>query len=156
VISPWWLVTLGAYIVTLGFWEIWRRRHYLALTDERLVYAKGIVFNKVSRSVPLARVQDATYARRLWAGGIEISSAGGSFGSLKDVGFRPRQAKEFVHALNAATRRASSPGTGDAARPPGAGADPAETIRSLGRLRDDGLITEDEYQAKRQEILSRM
>lgn len=33
---------------------------------------------------------------------------------------------------------------------------PAELIRDLGRLRDEGLITEDEFQAKKTEILARV
>lgn len=156
---PWWLATLPYYLFTLGLWVIWRRRHYIALTNERLVYSKGIVINKVSRSVPLSRIQDATYARRFWSGGIEISSAGGSFGNLKDVVFRPAEAKAFVHAVNTATRSqpASSSGLGEARHDTHAGAaDTAEELRSLAKLREDALITEDEYQAKRQELLARI
>jgi hypothetical protein len=33
---------------------------------------------------------------------------------------------------------------------------PAEAIRELGRLRDEGLITEDEFQAKKTDLLSRI
>jgi hypothetical protein len=153
---PWWLVTLVYYILTLGLWEIWRRRHYIALTTERLVYAKGIVLFKVSRSVPLSRIQDATYERRFIAGGIEISSAGGSFGNLKDVTFRPRQAKAFVHSVNEATRKTHSSGVEDEHRETRAVGDPAEAMRSLTKLRDDGLITNEEYEAKRLELLARM
>lgn len=33
---------------------------------------------------------------------------------------------------------------------------PVEVIRELGRLRDEGLITEDEFQAKKAELLERL
>lgn len=33
---------------------------------------------------------------------------------------------------------------------------PTEAIRELGRLRDEGLITEDEYQAKKTQLLERI
>jgi hypothetical protein len=33
---------------------------------------------------------------------------------------------------------------------------PAELIRDIGRLRDEGLITEDEFQAKKADLLSRV
>ncbi len=33
---------------------------------------------------------------------------------------------------------------------------PAELIREVGRLRDEGLITEEEFQAKKAELLSRV
>ncbi len=35
-------------------------------------------------------------------------------------------------------------------------AGPTEAIRDLGRLRDEGLISEDEFQAKKTELLSRI
>lgn len=37
----------------------------------------------------------------------------------------------------------------------GFGPSPAERIRQLGQLRDDGLITEAEFQAKKSELLAR-
>lgn len=153
---PWWMATLLSYVFTLGLWEIWRRRHYIALTNERLIYAKGIVFRKASRSVPLSRIQDATYERQFWAGGFQISSAGGAFGNLKDVTFRPREAKAFVHSVNDATRIDSSMGLGEERHDTSVDTDPANAIRSLTTLRNDGLITEEEYEAKRREVLARI
>jgi len=152
-----WLLVWWPYYLAFGLGAIWRRRHYLALTNQRLVYAKGVVLNKVSRSVPLSRVQDATYARRGWAGGVAISSAGGSFGNLSDVVFRPAEAKAFVYAVNQATQHSASAGLGDVHRDGQREAgDVAEAMRTLARLRDEGLISEAEYEAKRRELLARM
>lgn len=156
LMRPWWMATLLLYLFTAGLWAIWRKRHYIALTNQRLIYAKGIVFSKVSRSVPLSRIQDATYARQWWVGGIEISSAGGSFGNLREVVFRPAEAKAFVHAVNEAARTTASAGLGDERGATRAGVDTAETIRALSKLREDGLITAEEYEAKRRELLARM
>lgn len=36
------------------------------------------------------------------------------------------------------------------------GPSPAELIREIGRLRDEGLITEEEFQAKKADLLSRV
>jgi len=156
VLRPWWLVWL-VYYIPFGLGELWRRRHSIVLTSERLVFTRGIVFNKSSRSVPLSRIQDATYARALFVGGVEISSAGGSFGSLKDIVFRPSEAKAFVRAVNEATRAHTSAGLGEPAPTrPTAGADAAESIRALAALRAEGLISEDEYERKRRELLERL
>lgn len=43
-----------------------------------------------------------------------------------------------------------------AAPPPPPSAHPADTIRDLARLRDEGLITEDEFQAKKTQLLERI
>jgi len=40
--------------------------------------------------------------------------------------------------------------------PPGPGPSPVEVIRELGELRDTGLITEEEFQSKKTEILGRI
>jgi hypothetical protein len=37
-----------------------------------------------------------------------------------------------------------------------ADAPPADLIREIGRLRDEGLITEQEFQAKKADLLSRV
>jgi len=153
-IYPWWLATIGYYLLTLGLWEIWRRRHFIALTDQRLLHGKGIVLSKSLRSVPLSRVQDATYDRKLWAGGVQISSAGGSFGNLSDATFRPKQAKEFVHLLNEHIRHRQ--GHDGVSAGPEAPVDPAAALRRLQELKDEGLITADEYAQKRAEILARL
>jgi TPP-dependent pyruvate/acetoin dehydrogenase alpha subunit len=46
-----------------------------------------------------------------------------------------------------ASKAASSPATTD---------DPVEKIRELARLRDEGLLTEDEFQAKKAELLGQI
>lgn len=46
-------------------------------------------------------------------------------------------------------------GHGTPAETPGS-ASPADAIRELARLRDEGLITEDEFQAKKSELLERI
>jgi Short C-terminal domain len=45
---------------------------------------------------------------------------------------------------------------GGAPPPPGPGPSPVEAIRELGKLRDAGLLSEDEFQAKKTELLGRI
>lgn len=40
--------------------------------------------------------------------------------------------------------------------PPGPGPSPVEAIRELGKLRDAGLLTEEEFQSKKTELLGRI
>lgn len=40
--------------------------------------------------------------------------------------------------------------------PPPPGRSPVELIRELGALRDDGLISEEEFQAKKRDLLERL
>lgn len=76
--SKWW--TLNRYIVTLGLWGVWRKRHRFVLTNQRVVLLKGIV-SKSERSAPLSRIQDAHLRRSPLAGGaVALSTAGGPLG----------------------------------------------------------------------------
>ena len=72
--------------------------------------------------------------------------------------------RELTRVIDQATRLARQAGedlgklVGDP-RPmrPGRKPDsPAELIREVGRLRDEGLITEDEFQAKKADLLARL
>ncbi len=75
--------------------------------------------------------------------------------------------QELSRALDQATKLARQAGedlarlVGDprvAMRPrgPKAHPSPAELIREIGRLRDEGLITEEEFQSKKADLLSRV
>jgi len=56
-----------------------------------------------------------------------------------------RQAADDAQRWVAPTEHEHPSGPGDYS--------PLETIRELGKLRDDGLITEEEFQAKKAELL---
>jgi hypothetical protein len=161
VMYRWWLAVAPFYFFTLGLYEIWRRRRFIALTTERLLYCKGILVFKTQRSIPVDRVQDATYTRFLWMGLVDISSAGGSFGKISDTAYKPSQTREFVARLQDRIGQGQaddqglisggvpSPATSDTG-------DAAASLRQLQALKDQGLLTDDEYDEKRQEILKRL
>jgi hypothetical protein len=56
-------VTWPKYLYTLGLYGIWRKRHTFVLTDRRILAGEG-VFNRSERSIPLSRVEDASFRRR--------------------------------------------------------------------------------------------
>ena len=62
-VHPWRGATWPKYLYTLGLYGIWRKRHTFVLTDRRILASEG-VFNRSERSIPLARVEDATFRRR--------------------------------------------------------------------------------------------
>ena len=68
---------------------------------------------------------------------------------LEQAGKLARQAGEAL------ARLVGDPRTAMRRRTP-ADAPPADLIREIGRLRDEGLITEEEFQAKKADLLSRV
>ena len=60
----------------------------------------------------------------------------------------------FISQLRVA--QAQSPAPVEAAKPSGVDSDPVEQIRKLGELRDQGLLTPEEFEAKKTELLGRL
>lgn len=147
MLHPWWVAWWIAYPLTLGLCEFWRRRNYLVVTNQRVCVGRGIVFTRVQRSIPLDKVQDASYARRFWIASVLISSAGGTLGMLTRRGYRPASARAFVDEVNALRQARTS----NAESP-----DNVQALRDLARLRDEGILSQEEFDAKKTEILARM
>lgn len=157
VIYRWWFATAPFHLFTLGLYEFWRRRRFIALTTERLLHCRGILLFKAQRSIPMDRVQDAAYKRYLWMGAIEISSAGGSFGRITDAAYKPSRTKEFVARIQDRIEQVHVPDQGGVAGVATSDTgDLAADLRQLQALKDEGLLTDDEYAEKRQEILKRL
>lgn len=102
-LSAWW--TLGLYIVTLGLWTFWRKRHRILVTTQRLIVIKGII-NKSEAVIPLERIQDVRLKTSPFFGGqVVLSSAGGGLLGVQRISQLTRaDARELAHELNARVR----------------------------------------------------
>ena len=61
----------------------------------------------------------------------------------------------FISQLRVAQAQSPAP-VEAAAKPSGVDSDPVEQIRKLGELRDQGLLTPEEFEAKKTELLGRL
>jgi hypothetical protein len=96
VARPWRLNRLLKYLYTLGLYGFWRKRNTFVLTDRRVLVGKGI-FGRSERSIPLARIDDASYERRGLAGYADIVSFDRGGRRLERIGpLSPRRAKGFT------------------------------------------------------------
>jgi hypothetical protein len=87
------------YLVTLGFYTIWRRRDICILTDQRVLLGKG-VFSRSERAIPLRRVNDASYSRRGVAGYTEVKYQGGDRQQSVRLGpFQARVARRLAREI---------------------------------------------------------
>jgi hypothetical protein len=114
--------------------------------------AHGRFIWKAQRSLPLAKVQDATFNKGPISGRVLITTAGGTAGNITFRGLWPADARRFVEDLNGllASNVASN------GPPIGSMQNPGDALRDLAKLRDEGHLTDAEYKAKKQEILARM
>jgi hypothetical protein len=89
---------------------------------------------------------------------IEVMNSGGGVILFPVSVFERNRTLEFAGRVSEAIARSTRGGRiADEVSPPHAGgADPSRALQDLQRLRDQGLVTESEYTAKRAEILSRL
>lgn len=57
------LINLPTYVLTLGLYELWRRRNTTVVTNQRILFGSGI-FNRSEQSIPLKNVMDVAFRRR--------------------------------------------------------------------------------------------
>lgn len=159
---------LGIAIVVLVLWVLfsvipflrWRFTHFV-LTSDRLITRHGVI-SKHSKEIPLERINDVTFSqtvieRLMGAGDLMIESAGERGQTRIGNVRKPEQVQLMIYKSTEDNNiRMMSPG-GRGEHPPAA---PAPTvpqqIEALARLRDQGAITEEEFNVKKAELLKRL
>lgn len=64
VVRPSRFLSIPKYIVTLGLYGLWRKRHVYVVTDKRLLIGRGILV-RTERSVPFSRIEDVQFVRKM-------------------------------------------------------------------------------------------
>jgi uncharacterized membrane protein YdbT with pleckstrin-like domain len=160
------LVVVG--VATAAQFLQWRTTRF-AVTDKRVAYQSGLVSRR-GVSIPLNRVNNVNFsqgviARLLNNGTVTIESAGDTGDSVfanipnpqrvRQVIFQQMEADEEddsardASAIAAALRAGATPA-------PSPQPDAHSRLQQLEKLREQGLISEDEYAAKRTEILGQL
>jgi uncharacterized membrane protein YdbT with pleckstrin-like domain len=152
-----WLGYLLLIIPLISLWRdvlIWKNREYV-VTNRRVIQLAA-VFNKSITDSSLDKVNDVKMSqtflgRILDYGNIEILTASElGVNKFTYIG-RPIQYKTAM--LNAKEKLEHSPAEPAAARP---SANPADLLAQLDLLRQHGVLSEEEFQAKKAELLKRM
>lgn len=166
----WWAWGIGALV-----WAGWLGIKYLdwmftyfVVTGDRVVYRTGVLAKK-GVEIPLDRINNINFGQRVWervigAGDLSIESAGRDGQSVfSDVRHPDGVQQEIYRQMEAnARKRASwtSPAAAPAATPAPAAAEAVasvpEQLQQLADLRDKGVISPAEFEAKKAELLDRM
>jgi len=146
--SPGWVVLVNE-IVTLGLYAIWWKRTAFVLTNQRIIYRRG-VFNTIERSLPVRFVQDATVVTR-WTGisGVWLSTAGGAASFEQISPLDSESARALKEAIMQAARAAWSTPSGHEVP----STDFTDILRKLAELRDAGVLTDEEFALKKADVL---
>ena len=135
-------VTFASYVRSSGV---------LVLTDARLIFFDRRV-QTPSLDLSLGAVSDVTTTSGLWTGEVDLQVGD----RVIDVS---RVVKDDLESLAHAIRQAvaAAPDEPEPAPVKESGqVDPFEAMEKLSALRDSGVLTEEEFAAKKQELLDRL
>ncbi len=136
-------MTTGAYGKGIGL---------VVLTDRRLLFVQDGVMSKTSEDFPLDKVSSVQWSSGMMTGSI-IIFASGNKSEIKNV--NKDDGKEMVdkmrHRISASRESSAASSTA-----PVPAADPIEQLKRLGELRDAGVVTAEEFETKKAELLSRL
>lgn len=148
------IATVALALVLAGvilFKNMVLRSNEHVLTNRRMIQQTGIL-NKRSMDAPLDKVNNVEHWQTVWGrmlgyGDVEIDTASEHGATrFRDI----RRPLEFKSAIVAATEAYRSRRFAPVAPATPSGAD---RIRQLKALLDDGLISAEEFEAKRQQLL---
>jgi membrane protein YdbS with pleckstrin-like domain len=159
-----WVVGLAliawAVWLTLKYFQ-WRMT-YFVVTSRRVIYRTGVV-SKHGVEIPLERINNINFHQRIidriiGAGDLDIESAGRDGQSHFDFIRHPDGVQHEIYRqmesrnMPVAMVQQAAP----VAAPPPPGAAVPDQIEQLAKLRDQGHITNAEFEAKKAELLGRM
>ena len=151
-----WALTLA--VVGAAIWFVvrpivsWLTTRYV-LTNERLITRWGLLA-KAGIEIPLENITNVNFSqtaveRMLGAGDLLVESAGTTGQSeFKNIP-RPDNFSTLLYKVR--EERAVSMQGGTVVQAPDA--DPTEQLQRLKQLHNDGILTDDEYAAKRQKLV---
>lgn len=161
------LFVFGTLVWFVQRYIAWVSTHFV-LTSDRVIFRSGII-SKHGIEIPLERINTIFFHQRIFErllglGDLEIESASKDgaqrFEDIQNPSgvqneiYQQMEANEIKSARRAAGAIVEAQaGVG---RPADGGVSIPDQIAQLGKLRDSGVLTEEEFQAKKAQLLDRM
>jgi hypothetical protein len=127
----------------------------LVLTDRRLLFLKDGMMSKTSEDFPLEKISSIQWSTGMLLGKITVFASGNK---AEIVNVQKLDGKAITDAVRARTTGGSRPNEPATATPTPSlpGADVLDQLRKLGELRDAGVLTDEEFAAKKQRLLDQI
>jgi uncharacterized membrane protein YdbT with pleckstrin-like domain len=166
------LYAAGGAAIVWGIWLLvkfleWSRTFFV-VTDQRVIFRTGVL-TRHGVEIPLERVNNINFHQGIWeriigAGDLEVQSAGEEGTSVfSDVRHPDGVQQEIYRQMEGDAKRDAGRGAdaigkavADAVGKSGRGEDIPGQIEKLKKLRDDGTISDAEFEKKKADLLERM
>ncbi|MEM8706508.1 MAG: PH domain-containing protein [Actinomycetota bacterium] len=172
LVTSWWgpvdWVILVLFLGALGYFGLmylqWNTTNFV-VTNERVISRTGIV-SKEGIEIPLDRINtvffnQSIFERMIGAGDLGIESAGEGgrqqFSDIRKPSLVQNEIYRQVEGLeDRKLRRLGEAASANAPAPPAPELSIPEQIEKLDQLRRQGVVTDEEFEAKKRELLDRM
>jgi hypothetical protein len=121
-------------------------RGVLTVSDERLLFVHARWFATATEEIPFINISGVVH-RKGWRGGIKVTGAGGITTIFHRIS--RRRVAPVMEAIQSHLTRHAAPSKRLSSPP-----SPAEEIKKLAELRDSGILTEEQFSAKKRQILA--
>ena len=154
------LLSVGVLISGLIDYVRWNTEQYI-ITDRRVIQVRGIV-NKSVIDSSLEKINDLELRQSLLGrmfdyGTIEILTAAGDDGNVLDRIAEPMEFKKaMLEAKHRYSRGYDFAPMGRGVQHSGGDYDVQRTLEELAALRDRGILSAEEFEAKKRELLKRI
>jgi hypothetical protein len=129
----------------------------VVLTDRRLLFVMDGVMRQTIEDFPLDKVSSVQWSSGMALGTLTIFASGNKADIDQMNKKDGKQIADTVRARLAAPKpQPFAPPVNQAPPQPAAGPDVYEQLRKLGELRDLGVVTPEEFEHKKRELLARI
>lgn len=125
----------------------------VALTNRRLLFVKDGMMSKTTEDFPLDKISSAQWSSGLLLGTL-IVFASGNKAEIKQMD--KKDGKQLTDALRERLASGAPSQPAQAPAPQAGGGDVMGQLQQLGQLRDAGIVTPEEFEAKKAELLRRI
>jgi membrane protein YdbS with pleckstrin-like domain len=159
----WWVLFLVGFVAfPLRRLVSWLTSNF-AVTTERVIHRQGLIAKR-SMEIPLEAINDVRFeqgmfARMVGAGTLVIQSASEAGRQVFDDIRHPEDVQKTIYEQGEANKKRMYQGDRTGAPPPPGQALPpvapstTTELERLGKLRADGVLTEEEFRAQKAKIL---
>ena len=137
-------MTTGAYGKGTGL---------VVLTDRRLLFVQDGIMSNTTEDFPMDKVSSVQWSSGMVMGSVTIFASGNK-SEIKNV--NKDDGKEMVDKIRHRISAPASPAPPPSTTTDVLQADPMEQLKKLAELRDAGVVTPEEFETKKAELLGRL
>lgn len=124
----------------------------VVMTDRRLLFVQDGIMSKTTEDFPYSKISSVSWNSGMMLGTVVVFASGNK---AEITNVNKDDGKAMVDALRARLADSPSVVAGPVATAPGQ-PDVMEQLKKLGDLRDAGILSEEEFSAKKAELLARL